>query len=173
MSSPSLTRRHLLGRSAALAGVGLATLLPIGTQATAAPLALEIWKAEGCGCCKDWMDYLEREFAPRRLQMTVHDQGNHSARRALGLPERFGSCHTVRLTAAGLPASGYVIEGHVPAAEIRRLLKERPRALGLAVPAMPLGSPGMDGPEYGGRRDPYDVLLIGLDGRASVYGAYR
>ncbi|KAB2870285.1 MAG: DUF411 domain-containing protein, partial [Burkholderiaceae bacterium] len=65
------------------------------------------------------------------------------------------------------------IEGHVPAREIRRLLKDKPAAVGLAVPAMPVGSPGMDGPEYGGRRDPYDVLLVRRDGSADVYRSYR
>jgi len=68
---------------------------------------------------------------------------------------------------------GYAIEGHVPAREIQRLLRERPKAIGLAVPAMPLGSPGMDGPEYGGRKTPYDVLLILDDGRSRVFQPYR
>jgi hypothetical protein len=66
-----------------------------------------------------------------------------------------------------------VIEGHVPAREIRRLLREQPKAIGLAVPAMPVGAPGMDGPEYKGRKDPYDVLLIAEDGSARVYQSYR
>jgi hypothetical protein len=70
----------------------------------------------------------------------------------LGLPEAFGSCHTAVV-------DGYVVEGHVPAREISRMLKERPRAVGLAVPGMPVGSPGMDGPEYGTRRDKFAVLL--------------
>lgn len=65
-----------------------------------------------------------------------------------------------------------MIEGHVPAREMHRLLKEKPKALGLAVPAMPIGSPGMDGPEYGNRRDPYQVLLVERDGRATVYQSY-
>ena len=68
---------------------------------------------------------------------------------------------------------GYAIEGHVPAREIKRLLKQRPKAIGLAVPAMPLGSPGMDGPEYGGQKTPYDVLLLAQGGSASVFQSYR
>jgi hypothetical protein len=68
---------------------------------------------------------------------------------------------------------GYVIEGHVPAQDIHRLLRQRPDATGLAVPAMPVGSPGMDGPEYRGRKDPIDVLLVGRDGRSTVFQAYR
>jgi len=77
-----------------------------------------------------------------------------------------GGCHT------GV-VGGYAVEGHVPAREIQRLLREKPKAVGLAVPGMPIGSPGMDGPAYGGRRDPYDVLLVQADGRASVYQRYR
>lgn len=88
-----------------------------------------------------------------------------SQREKLGMPAQHGSCHTARV-------GGYVIEGHVPAREMHRLLKEKPKALGLAVPAMPIGSPGMDGPEYGNRRDSYQVLLVERDGRATVYQSY-
>jgi hypothetical protein len=168
-----LPRRALLRQLTALASAGIAGGLPSIAAAAAPPLTLEIWKAEGCGCCKDWMAHLEREFGAGTLRMDVHDQGNAAARKMLGLPDRYGSCHTARLSGPGLPARGYVLEGHVPAREIRRLLKERPDALGLTVPAMPVGSPGMDGPEYGGRRDPYDVLLVARDGSARVYQAYR
>jgi hypothetical protein len=69
--------------------------------------------------------------------------------------------------------AGYAIEGHVPAADIQRLLRERPEAIGLAVPGMPLGSPGMDGPDYDNRKDPYDVLLVGRDGNARVFSSYH
>ena len=82
-------------------------------------------------------------------------------RKRFGLPDALGSCHTAQV-------DGYAIEGHVPAAEIRRLLKERPRAKGLAVAGMPVGSPGMEG----GRKEPYDVMLVGLDGTQSVYARY-
>jgi hypothetical protein len=82
------------------------------------------------------------------------------------MPVRYGSCHTGAV-------EGYAIEGHVPAREIHRLLDERPDAIGLAVPAMPRGSPGMDGPAYGNAHDPYDVLLIRRDGSAAIYEPYR
>jgi hypothetical protein len=82
------------------------------------------------------------------------------------MPQKFGSCHTALV-------QGYVVEGHVPVADIQRLLKEKPRALGLSVPGMPIGSPGMDGPAYGGRRDPYQVLLIQRDGSTSVFNTYQ
>ena len=90
----------------------------------------------------------------------------HALGRRLGMPVRFGSCHTAVV-------ERYAIEGHVPAKDIYRLLDERPEAIGLSVPAMPRGSPGMDGPVYGGVKDPYDVLLIGPDGKASVFQTYR
>ncbi|MEN9886354.1 MAG: hypothetical protein RL758_932 [Pseudomonadota bacterium] len=123
---------------------------------------VEVWKDPNCGCCKDWMAHLEANgFAVK-----AHDQGNTAARRRLGLPDRYGSCHTATV-------GGYVVEGHVPAADIQRLLRDKPRALGLSVPRMPIGSPGMDGPEYGGQKDPYEVLLIQRDGQSSVYAAYH
>ena len=81
------------------------------------------------------------------------------------MPQKFASCHTALI-------EGYVIEGHVPAEDIQRLLKEKPQALGLAVSGMPIGSPGMDGPAYGGRRDPYAVLLVRRDGRSAVFARY-
>ncbi len=82
------------------------------------------------------------------------------------MPIQFGSCHTAVI-------DGYAIEGHVPAREIKRLLAEKPNAVGIAVPAMPIGSPGMDGPEYGSRKDPYDVLLISKNGQSQIYQSYR
>ena len=128
----------------------------------AAPVAVEVWKAPSCGCCKDWIRHLEANgFAVK-----VHDSGNTAARARLGMPMRLGSCHTALI-------DGYAIEGHVPAREIRRLLAERPGAVGLAVPGMPVGSPGMDGPEYGARKDAYDVLLVRKDGSTTPYQSYR
>jgi hypothetical protein len=93
----------------------------------------------------------------------VHVSDTGAVRRRHGIPDELGSCHT------GL-IEGYAIEGHVPARDIRRLLKERPKAKGLAVPGMPIGSPGM---EQGSRRDPYDVLIVHDNGRSSVYSSYR
>ena len=151
-----MKRRHLL---ATLASAGIA--LPLATWATAAKPQIEVWKDAGCGCCKDWIAHLEKNgFA-----ITVIEQGNSAARARLGMPQKFGSCHTALV-------QGYVIEGHVPVADIQRLLKEKPKALGLSVPGMPIGSPGMDGPAYGGRRDAYQVLLIQRDGSNTVFNTY-
>jgi hypothetical protein len=125
---------------------------------SASPL-VEVWKSPSCGCCKDWMKQASG-FTVRSF-----DTGNTAVRARLGIPVGMGSCHTARV-------AGYAIEGHVPAREVQRLLKERPAAVGLAVSAMPIGSPGMDGPEYGSRRDPYDVLLVLKDGSSRVFQAY-
>ena len=155
-----MQRRTLL--QAGLAALAVPTAMTTATLALAQTKPLvEVWKDPNCGCCKDWMAHLEANgFAVK-----AHDQGNTAARRRLGLPDRYGSCHTATV-------GGYVVEGHVPAADIQRLLRDKPKALGLSVPRMPIGSPGMDGPEYGGRKDPYDVLLVGQDGNATVFASY-
>lgn len=146
--------------------VWLLGMLALGTTSIAVAakppaIPVEVWKDPNCGCCKDWIAHMEKNgFA-----VTVKDQGNNAARARLGMPQKFGSCHTAVV-------QGYVIEGHVPASDIQRLLKEKPQALGLAVPGMPVGSPGMDGAVYGGRRDPYKVLLVQKDGSSQVFNSY-
>lgn len=133
---------------------------PTLTAPATRPL-IEVWKDPNCGCCQDWIAHMEQNgFAVK-----VHNTGNNAIRTRLGLPQKLGSCHTARV-------QGYVLEGHVPATEVQRLLHTRPRALGLAVPGMPVGSPGMDGAVYAGRRDPYDVLLVRLDGTTEVFRRY-
>jgi hypothetical protein len=123
---------------------------------------IEVWKDPGCGCCEDWVRHLEANgFAVK-----LNESGNDAMRAKLGVPQRLGSCHT------GLVDS-YAVVGHVPAADIRRLLRERPVAIGLAAPGMPVGAPGMDGPAYGGRRDPYEVLLVTANGQARLYAAHN
>lgn len=148
-------------RRAWLAGTAVLALASLTMVAYAAPTTMQVWKDPTCGCCKDWIAHLEKSgFAT-----TVIEQGNSAARARLGMPQKFGSCHTALI-------QGYVIEGHVPAADIQRLLKDKPRALGLSVPGMPIGSPGMDGPAYGSRRDAYQVLLIQRDGSTTVFNNY-
>lgn len=123
---------------------------------------IEVWKDPNCGCCKDWVAHLENSG----FTVKVNQNGNDMVRERLGMPRQLGSCHTALVR-------GYVIEGHVPAKEIQRLLKEKPAAIGLSVPGMPVGSPGMDGAAYNGRKDPYDVLLALKDGSSRVYQSYR
>ena len=145
-----------------LGGIALA---PLATRASAKAdtTLVEVWKSPECGCCKDWIAHLEANG----FRVKLNDTGNTDARQRLGVHIRYGSCHTGRV-------GGYALEGHVPAREVLRLLKDKPAGVvGLAVPAMPVGSPGMDGPEYKGRKDPYDVLLVQRDGAASVYQSYR
>lgn len=159
-----MSRLYLMAhttRRAWLAGTAVLALASSTMIAYAAPATLQVWKDPNCGCCKDWIAHLEKNgFAT-----TVIEQGNSAARARLGMPQKFGSCHTALV-------QGYVIEGHVPVADIQRLLKEKPKALGLSVPGMPIGSPGMDGPAYGGRRDAYQVLLIQRDGSNTVFNTY-
>ncbi len=158
-------RRHLL---AALGLIGAAGIAPglaraaAAKGASAAATPVEVWKDPNCGCCKDWVSYMEANgFA-----VTVHDSGNNAVRSRLGLPQKLGSCHTALV-------GGYLVEGHVPADDVRRLLAQKPNALGLTVPGMPVGSPGMDGDVYGGRRDPFDVLLVARDGGTRVFSSYH
>ena len=123
--------------------------------ASTGPVAT-VYKSPTCGCCSLWGRHLEAEgfevVAVDRDDMTV-------VKDSLGVPGDLASCHTAVI-------DGYVVEGHVPAASIRRLLDERPDARGLAVPGMPLGSPGM---EQGDRRQSYDVLLVDRNGEAVVF----
>ncbi|MCF8147380.1 MAG: DUF411 domain-containing protein [Sulfuritalea sp.] len=123
---------------------------------------VEVWKDPDCGCCKDWVEHLVKSG----FDVKVNETGNNAARSALGIPASLGSCHTAKV-------GGYAFEGHVPAKEMKRILRERPKAIGLAVPGMPVGSPGMDGAIYKGRKDPYDVLLVLQDQSTSVYQSYR
>lgn len=150
-------RQILLGISAIAATLSFTPAISIAQMK---PM-VEVWKSPTCGCCNDWIKHLEANG----FQVKAYDKGNTAMRRELGMPEKFGSCHTAKV-------NGYVIEGHVPAKEIHRLIKEKPKALGLSVPEMPIGTPGMDGPEYGGQVDPYDVLLVQRNGTATVYQAY-
>lgn len=153
-----MKRRHVITALAGAAGaLGLHGVL----HAQPRPVPVEVWKSPSCGCCKDWIAHLEAHG----FKAKVHDVGNTAARARLKVPLALGSCHTALV-------GGYAIEGHVPAADIHRLLKERPQAIGLAVPGMPLGSPGMDGPAYDNQQDPYDVLLITASGGTQVFNSY-
>ena len=147
MHTPDVFSRRdaLLG----LVSTAAATIVPAVWAATPAPIPVEVWKDPSCGCCQDWIDHIEAHG----FTVQVHDGGNSAVRAKLGLPVELGSCHTALV-------GGYLVEGHVPAADVHKLLKTKPKALGLAVPGMPIGSPGMDGAVYGGRKDPYDVLLV-------------
>ncbi|MDP2520581.1 DUF411 domain-containing protein [Shimia thalassica] len=141
----------------------LATVFSISitAQAIAQATPIDVKKTNSCGCCLAWMEHLEENgFAPTGDDMFAGLLVRFKLDN--GVPQRMVSCHT------GL-VDGYVIEGHVPADDIRRLLSESPDAVGLAVPGMPLGSPGMDQSRW---REAYDVFLINNDGSTEVFSSY-
>jgi hypothetical protein len=158
-NTTKLNRRQFV---MSLLGGAVAAHFIVPGRSAAENLSIEVWKSPTCGCCDDWITHLE----DNGFSVTSYNEGSTEAMVRLGMPFKYGSCHTAEI-------EGYAIEGHVPAREIFRLLEERPEAIGLSVPAMPRGSPGMDGPAYGGVKDPYDVLLITADGEATVFQSYR
>jgi hypothetical protein len=150
-----ITRRALIASAASFGA-----LLPVASMAEKAP-AIHVLKDPNCGCCTAWIKILRNEgFAVT----TERSSGTLLFKHKLdsGIPQNMISCHTGEI-------EGYMIEGHVPVADIRKLLAERPDAIGLAVPGMPYGSPGM-GPEE--KREAYDVFLIRKDGSTEVFSRY-
>ncbi len=138
-----------------------------GIAAVGAPVAAQdkpavsVAKSPTCGCCSAWVAHMRAAG----FTVTTQDMGMGplvAFKRTHGIAPKYASCHTARV-------SGYTIEGHVPAEDVMRLLREKPNAIGLAVPGMPIGSPGM---EVGTQRDAYDVLLINKDGTTRVFASY-
>jgi len=124
--------------------------------------SIHVVKDPGCPCCNAWIGHLrDAGFAVSFEERSVDELA--AFKRQQGIPDALVSCHTATV-------GGYTIEGHVPAADIRRLLAEAPDAIGLTVPGMPYGSPGM-GPET--EREAYEVILIGRDGAASTFSRYE
>jgi hypothetical protein len=121
--------------------------------------AMTVWKTPWCGCCSKWVEHMRGAG----FNVEVKEVENLSViKRMAGIPDPLQSCHTARI-------DKYTVEGHVPAEDVKRLLKERPEAVGLAVPGMPSGSPGMEN----GMNDPYDVLLLKPSGKTEVYKSYQ
>ena len=143
-------RKSLFG---AIAFVAMVT----GTAAQAATLT--VYKSPTCGCCAQWIEHVE---AHGFQVQTIQTDKMLTVKRRLGVPDEAMSCHTTKV-------GNYVVEGHVPAADIKRLLAQKPRARGIAVAGMPLGSPGMD---IGGQRQPYATLLIGAGGKTTVFARH-
>jgi hypothetical protein len=155
-----MTRRLWLQLTAGTFALGL----PRAIQAAQAPPSsgptpIEIWKSPTCGCCKEWVAHMTTNgFRP-----TTHDVADVAPfKRKYGVPASLESCHTAMV-------GGYAIEGHVPADVIRQALKEKPAIAGLAVPGMPVGSPGMEVP--GGRKDKYDIVAFDKAGKTRVYAS--
>tara|TARA_Y100000385_G_C12949113_1_gene574674 strand:+ start:282 stop:806 length:525 start_codon:yes stop_codon:yes gene_type:complete len=128
-------------------------------QAPEGAILVTMYKNEGCMCCTRWAEHMNKEgfFVTEKVTRELG-----AIKSEQGISNELASCHTAMI-------DGYIVEGHVPPADVQRLLKERPDAIGLSVPGMPEGSPGMEGPNP----DPYDVLLINSDGSTSVYSSYR
>ena len=139
--------------------LALAPLALIACAEAAAATVVEVVKSPYCGCCTQWVEHLRA--AGFEVRVTDIEDVTPTARR-LGVPDDLRSCHTAS-------AGGYAIEGHVPAADIRRLLAERPDAAGIAVPGMPIGSPGM---EQGERRQRYATILFGRDGSRRLFAQH-
>ena len=145
-----MDRRHFI----------LATLasLAFARPAAATSTRIEVYKSPTCGCCSAWVEHMTRAG----FEMDARDLAQDSLyafKARSGITPELASCHTAMV-------DGYVIEGHVPAGDVERLLAERPNALGLAVPGMPIGSPGM---EVGNQRDAFETLLLLRDGSTEVF----
>lgn len=136
-------------------GLAAAGLIACST-AEQPPRLVRVYRSPTCGCCGDWVTHLRQNGFEVEVQ-EVDDLEPIALR--LGVPEQLRSCHTGEI-------GGYFVEGHVPAADIQRLLAERPNALGITVPGMPIGSPGM---ERGNIRQPYQTLLVDRSGTPSVF----
>ena len=143
----------IVGAAVVIAGVAW-----VGAREAQAAVEVVVYKSPTCGCCSKWVEHLEENG----FTVTTQDMNDLRAVKInFGITSELMSCHTAVV-------DGYTIEGHVPAEAIRRLLAERPEVAGLAVPGMPMGSPGMEG----SRKDPYDVLAFDRAGNTSVYAKY-
>ena len=146
-----------LGRCLSALACGAA--LGLAAPALASPDEVVMYKDPNCGCCGKWAEHMRsagfpvKEVASPRMDLVKQEAG---------VPEALGSCHTAKV-------AGYVVEGHVPAADVRRMLTEKPAIRGLSAPGMPLGSPGMEGP-YPAER--YDVVSFDAQGRSAVFSKH-
>ncbi|MGA0394915.1 MAG: DUF411 domain-containing protein [Rhodospirillales bacterium] len=143
-----------------IAGLFLFFTAPVTSHIARAesPPNMTVWKSPYCGCCAHWVTHMRNNG----FHVTVKDvEDLGRVKRREGISEHLQSCHTAKI-------GEYVIEGHVPAKDVKRLLKDRPKAHGLAVPGMPSGSPGMEN----GQIDRYDVLLLKRDGAPSVFSSH-
>ena len=162
MNDSLLTRRAWIARmtTTTLGGGALTALLPHVGASAPKPTSITVYKDPSCGCCTKWVDHLRANgFAPE-----VHDRSDMDALKdSLGVPAKLRSCHTAVV-------GKYVIEGHVPAGDVKRLLASKPaKTVGVAVPGMPTGSPGM---EVGTRVDRYDVIAFAPGGATRVFARH-
>ena len=141
-------------------GLPLGAALRANSHDHAAPVAITVYKNAQCGCCRAWVEHLRKEG----FQVTAKDVDDLAAiKTKLGVPSSLSSCHTAIVGA-------YVVEGHVPAADIRKLLATKPKVTGIGVPGMPVGSPGMEMPGY--PPDKYTVMTFAKDGKQRVFASH-
>lgn len=153
-----LSRRDWLAMVAG--GIALGALGRPASALSRGMVEVKVYKSPTCGCCGKWVTHLR----DHGFTVEVEDVADIAAIKARhGVPGSLSSCHTALV-------EGYVVEGHVPAGDIRRLLEERPEALGIAAPGMPVGSPGM---EVGDRKDPYDVVAFDRAGKSWIFASHR
>ena len=146
-----------------LVALALVALAALGTaaarQGQAGPL-VEVFKTPTCGCCSKWVEHMRASgFTVRTNDLNDLTQ----IKKARGVPDQMQSCHTAVV-------NGYVVEGHVPASDVTRLLKEKPAVAGIAVGGMPTGSPGMEYP--GAKAQPYDVMSFDKAGKTQVFAKH-
>lgn len=154
MHQSSITARRRV-----LAALGAAPLALVSPRASSAAPMVSVTKLEGCGCCDLWAEHLRKNGFSVSVR-AVPDLA--PVRKKYGIVKDFDTCHIALV-------EGYAIDGHVPAADIHRLLRSKLKVAGLVVPGMPAGSPGMEGP----RSDPYEVLTFDRNGAVQVYARYR
>lgn len=134
----------------------IATALPAAAEETAPAKEMTVYRSPTCGCCGKWIEHVKQnQFVVKDIVSDDMD----AIKKQHGVPDELSSCHTAIV-------DGYVIEGHVPAADIRKLLQMKPKITGLAAPGMPMGSPGM---EMGGRKDDYQIISFDKDGHYEVF----
>ena len=158
MHIPAQSKLKSVRTLVASALLGLTTLGGIST-AVAADDEVVMYKDPNCGCCGKWADHM-REHGFKVKEVATAQMGQ--VKGEAGVPQALGSCHTAKV-------GGYVVEGHVPAADVRRMLTDKPAIAGISAPGMPMGSPGMEGPYPADR---YDVVSFDAQGRTAVYASH-
>ena len=146
----------------AVTAVALGAVVAAQTKPVSSRTAAVVYKTSSCGCCAQWVEHLRANgFAVETKD--VSSDAVRAVSKAAGLPDDGVSCHTAKI-------GNYVVEGHVPAADIHRMLNEKPAIAGIAAPGMPMGSPGM---EQGGAKEPFDVVAFTKDGKMTVYAKHK
>jgi hypothetical protein len=154
-------RTRILTFTLLTAVLGIAIATSAQTKAPATSTKMVVYKTASCGCCKMWVDYMKKNGFDVEAKDVSSDEVR-AVSKAAGLKEDGTSCHTAKV-------GNYIVEGHVPAEDIQRMLKEQPAIAGIAAPGMPQGSPGMEQ----GSKEPYDVITFTKDGKTAVYAKHR